>query len=522
MQLVLKVVSSGLGFPEGPVEHRFGVSGGVVGRHPLCDWVLPDPSLTLSSRHAQISHNGLGFVITDTSTNGVYINQKDTPLGRGNSAPLKDGDLIYLAHVCLRVALAEALFSQDIDKQQSPSSRIPLSQISPLKQLMPLQPLAPSRDMSSASVPTASIDPVEMMRSRNRNRSNAPNLPARAVPTPLASASGAIPDDFDFLNSSGTLPPTTLLAPIAPIVTQAALPPLPGLHAPLPALAIETPKLSTPVEVAPFAPAELPGNTAETAHAAVLPTSAPDILRRHLAAIGIAPARAIARSGPDLAGLWSSLGVEAPNEPAIAAEDILKVLGRSVRTAIGVLAALPVQDSEGEQPRNPVDSLPTLVAEVLVGNEFAIDNHFMSLGDTVRRQQDATAQAWAGILASVIADLDPENLLARIRSDAPEANDLEAKALAWDGIAERVNTLQAALFPAALANLIPVETKVENAPDEEAPKPLGEQLSATEQDKVPPADAPIIPESFVIEDIGTIAPVDILGKAPKDQQVTHA
>ncbi|KRR19669.1 hypothetical protein CQ13_33470 [Bradyrhizobium retamae] len=52
-----------------------------------------------------IAFNGIGFIITDTSTNGVYINTVDAPLGRGNTAPLADGDTLYMASYIISVVI---------------------------------------------------------------------------------------------------------------------------------------------------------------------------------------------------------------------------------------------------------------------------------------------------------------------------------------------------------------------------------------------------------------------------------
>ncbi|MGV7215418.1 type VI secretion system-associated FHA domain protein [Bradyrhizobium sp. UFLA05-112] len=95
--------------------HTFGPEGGVIGRGLGCDWQLPDPTKTLSARHAQIAFNGLGFSVTDTSTNGVYVNTIDAPLGRGNTAPLADGDTLYMASYIISVMIE---YDPDEKRQQ--------------------------------------------------------------------------------------------------------------------------------------------------------------------------------------------------------------------------------------------------------------------------------------------------------------------------------------------------------------------------------------------------------------------
>jgi type VI secretion system FHA domain protein len=105
MRLFLKVVSeqaATLGYRQ---SHVFDRNGGTLGRSKSCDWVLPDETTTLSAKHALVRFNGRGFLIEDTSTNGVYLNSVDAPLGRGNAAILSDGDILYLGHFVVEVAV---------------------------------------------------------------------------------------------------------------------------------------------------------------------------------------------------------------------------------------------------------------------------------------------------------------------------------------------------------------------------------------------------------------------------------
>lgn len=102
-------VTSEQGNGLGPLAtHDFDAAGGIIGRSSTCDWRLPDPTHTLSSRHAEIRFNGQGFVVVDLSTNGVYVNTTDAPLGRGNAAVLVSGDLIYIGTYVISVELVRA------------------------------------------------------------------------------------------------------------------------------------------------------------------------------------------------------------------------------------------------------------------------------------------------------------------------------------------------------------------------------------------------------------------------------
>jgi predicted component of type VI protein secretion system len=86
---------------------EFDTRGGTIGRNASCTWVLPDSTHTMSSRHAAISHNGRGFLITDTSTNGVYVNTVEAPIGRGNTSLLAPGDTLYLGNYVVSVEVVE-------------------------------------------------------------------------------------------------------------------------------------------------------------------------------------------------------------------------------------------------------------------------------------------------------------------------------------------------------------------------------------------------------------------------------
>ena len=76
-----------------------------IGRGGECDWVLNDPDRALSKQHCVIARTAEGFVVTDTSTNGVFVNGSRFPLGRGQSAPLSDGHLVAVGPYRIRVSI---------------------------------------------------------------------------------------------------------------------------------------------------------------------------------------------------------------------------------------------------------------------------------------------------------------------------------------------------------------------------------------------------------------------------------
>jgi type VI secretion system FHA domain protein len=61
----------------------------------------------LSSRHASIDYRSGSYYVIDTSTNGVYINGSDQPVGRGKPQRLFSGDRIRIGDYEIEVAIDE-------------------------------------------------------------------------------------------------------------------------------------------------------------------------------------------------------------------------------------------------------------------------------------------------------------------------------------------------------------------------------------------------------------------------------
>ncbi|HLT89719.1 MAG TPA: type VI secretion system-associated FHA domain protein TagH [Woeseiaceae bacterium] len=75
---------------------RFGPEGGTIGRSLENDWILPDPDRFISGRHATIDFRAGAYYLADTSTNGVFVNDEEEPIGRGNPRRLFDGDRLRM------------------------------------------------------------------------------------------------------------------------------------------------------------------------------------------------------------------------------------------------------------------------------------------------------------------------------------------------------------------------------------------------------------------------------------------
>jgi type VI secretion system FHA domain protein len=86
---------------------EFGTNGGTIGRSLESDWVLPDGQRYVSSRHASIDFRSGSYYIVDTSTNGVYVNESDQPVGRGKPQRLFDGDRLRIGEYQIKVHIEE-------------------------------------------------------------------------------------------------------------------------------------------------------------------------------------------------------------------------------------------------------------------------------------------------------------------------------------------------------------------------------------------------------------------------------
>jgi len=95
MPLTLEIVSEHRDIVGDDAIREFREGGGTIGRSLHNDWILPDPDKYISGKHAAIDWRGGIFYLTDLSSNGVYINRENEPVGRGNTRRLFDGDTLH-------------------------------------------------------------------------------------------------------------------------------------------------------------------------------------------------------------------------------------------------------------------------------------------------------------------------------------------------------------------------------------------------------------------------------------------
>jgi len=84
-----------------------GVAGGSVGRALDNDWALPDSNRFLSGHHARFHFRAGHYVVEDTSSNGVFVNDASKPLGKRGIHRLHAGDVLRLGEYRMLVHIDE-------------------------------------------------------------------------------------------------------------------------------------------------------------------------------------------------------------------------------------------------------------------------------------------------------------------------------------------------------------------------------------------------------------------------------
>jgi len=107
MALQLEIVSKHRDIVGDDAVRVFSETGGTIGRSLHNDWILPDPDRYISGRHATIDFKGGAYYLADVSTNGVYLNGDNEPLGQGNPRRLFNGDTIRFGDFEMTVKIDE-------------------------------------------------------------------------------------------------------------------------------------------------------------------------------------------------------------------------------------------------------------------------------------------------------------------------------------------------------------------------------------------------------------------------------
>lgn len=210
MGLILRIVRFDKNQPPAQEKLMLDAVGGSIGRNASNDWVLPDAQRYLSGRHAVIRFQNDNYYITDTSTNGVFINNKASPLGKDNSVLLTDRDTLKMGSYEIEVLLSNSAVSTPPDTggdilpslpSRKPTPSIPSKSVDPFK-----TPVLPNWSQ------TAESHPVDVLPDFNFGAvPSQESLPIQ-IDDPFFQNDHFLPDDISFLTpplSKGeALPPS--------------------------------------------------------------------------------------------------------------------------------------------------------------------------------------------------------------------------------------------------------------------------------------------------------------------------
>lgn len=261
MKARIKVVSYKSQPPESPVEVDIEESGGSLGRAPGNTCVLPDPDRFISGRHAAISFKSGKFIITDTSTNGLYFEGNLNPLGRDNSAELADGQRLVLGDYTLEVTIEDEplpMGSSPFDVTEKPATADPFAAKPATKdnffaeQEKKAPPPWQTDEPALASGPSqgsndffSSPAGTDSQQDKFTGASAPDNVPSD---NQFFSAPDSIPEDWDILSDSEPASDKPEPAPIPPkeAPPQPAPPPVQEPQAPTESFAVPAPGASSP------------------------------------------------------------------------------------------------------------------------------------------------------------------------------------------------------------------------------------------------------------------------------------
>lgn len=377
---------------------EFGRSGGTIGRSLESDWVLPDGQRYLSSRHASIDYRSGSYYIVDTSTNGVYVNDAEQPVGRGNPQRLFTGDRIRLGEYEIGVEI-----SDEDDTRETLADEQHVDPVAKAQRVPPPDPtradMVAPHEITAVGIEMLISEEVEIGQIQRVNKANAANLRLEEDP-PRQSVPGTDP-----ASSS-----TPLRLPEPPPVSAAA-----RLARTMSKSREKAPAVAAPSPAAPRASAAAP----------------------QIAASAPAPAPAPAAPSQALDAFFRGAGLPARKLDEREAMEILHRLGQILREVVlGCSDNLHLRSEQKQALRVPTTTIQpqnnnplkfsASVEEALNNLLFRDSPEYLPPVDAVRETFSDIKQHQQHVLAAVraaivgfIAKLDPEELENKVSNGKP-------------------------------------------------------------------------------------------------------
>jgi type VI secretion system protein len=309
---------------------EFGHNGGTIGRSLESDWVLPDGQRYLSSRHASIDFRSGSYYIVDTSTNGVYVNDAEQPVGRGNPQRLFTGDRIRIGEYEMSVEITD----EDDTRETLANDR----HVDPVTRAQRVPPPDPTRadmvaphEITAVGIEMLISEDTEVGHIQRVAKANAANL--------------RLEDDFSTTHPQGApQPPPKISA--GPPERAAAAPATPAPASPA-AKRIEPPPVSAAARIVQrAAPPPPPPKPPVPAPAAKAPAPV------------VAPPAPAAAAAPSLDALFRGAGLQPQRLDEKQIEQVLHRLGQILREVVlGVSENLHLRTEQKNVMRVPTTTI---------------------------------------------------------------------------------------------------------------------------------------------------------------------
>ncbi len=287
MNIVITITSFQRLTPEQDAKKIFTTIGGTIGRGDHADLILLDHDKVISKVHARIECEQGKYYLSDTSTNGVFVNGNIEQLGRDHRHILSAGDKLRLGDYELSVDLTDeqpqavpddsfvvatevfAQVSDDLVEQVIQPSPIMASSASVQA---PAEPSSAKQKVVHLAQESDAFQPPSAMLPENwnyaddahSNDAQAPKVPESKVPEVEPQPSVAVPPI-----------PEVPLIPEVPPIPEVLTPAVPDKPAAAPEIPVQAaPVVEAPVQAAPAHTPQIPVQPAPV-HAAAPVQSAP-------------------------------------------------------------------------------------------------------------------------------------------------------------------------------------------------------------------------------------------------------
>src|SRR5688572_21336754 len=296
---------------------EFGQNGGTIGRSLESDWVLPDGQRYLSSRHASIDFRSGSYYIVDTSTNGVYVNDSEQPVGRGNPQRLFTGDRLRIGEYEMSVEIT--------DEDDTRETLLDDRHVDPVSKAQRVPPPDPTRADLVAPHEITAVG-IEMLINEEAETGDFQRL------TKANAASLRLEDDFAQTKPHAKPAPTPKVSEQPAAMTAAQL----DVTEPAATRRTEPPPVSAAARIASLAP------KAEAGPAAPKP----------------APPPAPVASAPSLDAFFRAAGLQPQHLDDERTEQVLHCLGQIMRELVlGVSENLHVRAEQKNVLRVPTTTI---------------------------------------------------------------------------------------------------------------------------------------------------------------------